>query len=86
MTATANTAPLGERVAAELRELLRLGGPLLANNRSASPPSDAETSVAPKRRGRQADLSEERFSVVARRWHAGEDPRTVLSDPRVRRG
>ena len=32
MTATANTAPLGERVAAEVRALLRLGGPLLANN------------------------------------------------------
>jgi len=46
MTATANTAPLGERVAAEVRALLRLGGPLLANNLAIAGMAFADTVMA----------------------------------------
>src|SRR5262245_60943524 len=46
MTATVNTAPLGERVAAEVRELLRLGGPLLANNLAIAGMAFADTVMA----------------------------------------
>jgi hypothetical protein len=46
--------------------------------------SSAETGAAPLRRRREPDLSEKRFEVVARGRHAGEDPRSRLSDPRVR--
>jgi len=46
MTATANTAPLGERVATEVRELLRLGGPLLANNLAIAGMAFADTVMA----------------------------------------
>jgi MATE family multidrug resistance protein len=46
MTVTANTAPLGTRVAAEVRELLRLCGPLLANNLAIAGMAFADTVMA----------------------------------------
>ena len=43
--------------------------------------SSAGTGVAPLRRGREANLPEQRFEVVARGWNAGEDPRPRSAGP-----
>jgi MATE family multidrug resistance protein len=46
MTVNVSTTPLGARVAAEVRALLRLGGPLLANNIAIAGIAFADTVMA----------------------------------------